>query len=157
VVYLSRGSDACTNIAGPLNVTGQLNVAGGITPIYSSPSYTPGQVGYIYTSSTLITTVALTSSYTLQPLVQITGVAAGIYFAYANLSFNAAAGTVSLITDFGSGEYSLYSGTTGLVFVNISGIITNTASNNTNLITSRVGNGAATTCTGVSFKIIRIA
>jgi hypothetical protein len=145
------------NVGGALSVANTLSVGGGITPIYASPSFTSGQIGYIYTSSTLITTVALTGSYTLQPLVQITGVAAGIYFAYANLAFNAVAGTVSLTTDFGSGEYSLYSGTSGLACLNISGIITNTASNTTNLITSRVANGAATTCTSVSFKIIRIA
>ena len=38
------------NVGGAMNVAGALGLAGGITPMYSVPSFGPGQVGYIFSA-----------------------------------------------------------------------------------------------------------
>ena len=45
---LDNGLPNQLNVGGAMNVAGALGIAGGITPMYSVPSFGPGQVGYSY-------------------------------------------------------------------------------------------------------------
>jgi len=65
-----------TNPQSALDVSGAIRVSGGITPTYTSPSFSAGQVGYI-TTSTVVTNSLPNATTTI--LRQMTIVQPGIY------------------------------------------------------------------------------
>jgi hypothetical protein len=52
-----------TNPQSALDVSGAIRVSGGITPTYSSPSFSAGQIGEIITDSVGSTTISVNSFY----------------------------------------------------------------------------------------------
>ena len=73
--------------AGAMNVAGALGIAGGITPMYSTPSFTSGQVGYVQTAVASGTMLAAgTACFTT------TNLPIGVYIANWYLSTSTAGG-----------------------------------------------------------------
>jgi len=66
------------NIAsgGAASIGGSLSIAGGITPLYSTPSFGPGQVGYVYNYSYPTSVTSGANSFNIT-------VPAGVYIAFA--------------------------------------------------------------------------
>ena len=153
--YLSRGSDAVTNIAGPLNVTGPLMVASGITPIYSSPSFTPGQIGYVYENNTF-TSASTNGSWTVM-VSQV--VPAGIYVATGAYSLlNSQNNHCYIGIGTAAGDSSEYQNGVNQVYVrlSISGIFTGPTTIYLSYLVQ--GTGSPTIDSGHNrFKVVRIA
>ena len=121
-----------TNPQAALDVYGAIRVSGGITPIYSTPSFSAGQVGYVYNGTFNTTTTYGTSWQTISTISIATP---GIYL----LSGTASALTAQTGPYIGCGLYSgdssdftiqSYGGRTA-----ISGVVT-VSSPNTNVYLS---------------------
>jgi hypothetical protein len=82
------------NIVGSLSTTGSasisgpLNIAGGITPIYTTPSFTSGQVGGILSASMSGSTNAIVNAGV--NLLQISNIPSGVWIANWRISTNTA-------------------------------------------------------------------
>lgn len=120
---------------------------------YSSvPTLGSTSLGYVYTTTTVITGLLTSGGVTL---CSITNVAVGVYIAVAVLTFTSVGGSAGISGVFQNGEYSLNG--FGNQCLNLSNITTNSTANATISVNGRVANGTAGTASSVYFKLIRIA
>jgi hypothetical protein len=70
-----------TAVPNQLNIGGSLGIAGGITPLYSTPSFGPGQIGYTVTSNSSLVQVSNTDLYSVTPV-------AGVYIFNMDFTLN---------------------------------------------------------------------
>jgi len=73
-------------IPNQLNIGGSLAIAGGVTPMYSTPSLTPNQIGYTYYTTVAYGATAVTTNSS----IFISNVLPGVYMAAAGIAFNGA-------------------------------------------------------------------
>ena len=161
-----------TNPQSALDVTGAIRVSGGITPTYTSPSFSAGQIGYMYqVNSGFATTGTAASSNPAWSnawavLSTITVSSPGIYYASAYCEFSGQ-NTNGYRVDLGVGTSST---TPDFYFVNntyyptvaFSGVHTATSAN-TNIYLFLRGFGSATSnniavsSSNQLFRVVRVA
>ena len=149
-----------------------MGIAGGITPLYSTPNFGPGQVGYMYqVNSGFATTGTAASSNpawaNAWAVISTIAVSSpGIYYASAMCAFSGAntsgmvgnlgVGTSSTTPDFYSGNMGYYMNTA------ISGVLTATSANTNiylllNVVGSLTGQNLAISSTNQLFRVVRVA
>jgi hypothetical protein len=135
-----------------LNIGGSLGITGGITPLYSTPSFGPGQVGYVYENNTFSTGTGTNWSVLVSQAVP-----AGIYVAtgaYGLVDLMSGYTYIGLGTITGGGEYQ-NSTNSGYVALSISGIFTGPCTIYLNYFNG--ANSKTLDTTRSRFRVVRIA
>jgi len=141
--------------SGSASISGPLNIAGGITPIYTTPSFGPGQVGYVYENNTFTSTA---SNATWAVMVS-QAVPAGIYVATGSYSLLYTQNSFCYIAiGSASGDSSEYQNSVNQsnVRLSISGIFTGPCTIFLSYNVTGTGNPAIDTGHN-RFKVVRIA
>jgi hypothetical protein len=81
-----------TNPQSALDVTGAIRVSGGITPTYSTPSFSAGQVGFIYQGTFNNSTSYAAGSYNVLSTITFLSTDIGVWLINANAFPNSAQG-----------------------------------------------------------------
>jgi hypothetical protein len=90
------------NVGGSLGIAGSLGITGGITPMYSKPSFSAGQVGYVDTTTTLYSSI-IASGGSL--VISTKAYPPGVYMIIFALYISGSTGANS-----GSGNVVIYAG-----------------------------------------------
>jgi hypothetical protein len=140
------------NVGGAMNVAGTLGIAGGITPTYSTPSFGPGQVGYI-----ILNTISASSTSTTRFTLSTILITPGIWILSASIAISAGTGGQTAITvgsDF-SYPYIAIAYNSAYSYPSITGVTTVSTNTTINLL---YGPNVATSTTYTGpFSAIRIA
>ena len=88
-----------------LNIGGSLGIAGGITPLYSTPSFGPGQVGYQFTSSNLSLAISVTGGTTNASVYTSSSIPTGIWLITGGINYGTATAQIKWGITLGTQTY----------------------------------------------------
>jgi len=94
-----------TNPQSALDVTGAIRVSGGITPTYSTPSFSAGQIGYQFTSSNLSLATSVTGGTINASVYTSSSIPIGVWLITGGIGFGTATAQVRWGLTLGTQTY----------------------------------------------------